>query len=221
VTSRQLISHRTIAVLTAALCALVIAACGSSKGLQTGTSAASGGTSAMRTTSGGGMAAMTGTNPAHTSAKVMKIDGITPVPTQVLSTSDWQNMKIQAMAMTAVPFVVYNGTREQTERMPKHVSFHLMVTLQDARSHEPIPYASVWATITRDGKVVYDARQWPMLAEYLGPHYGNNVALPGAGHYRLSLLVSPPVAARHIEYKNVWLKPHRVTASFNWTPPKS
>ena len=57
-----------------------------------------------------------------------------------------------------------------------------------------------------------------MLSEYLGPHYGNNVALPGPGTYKVSLLISPPVAARHLEYENIWLKPHRVTATFKWHP---
>jgi uncharacterized protein involved in high-affinity Fe2+ transport len=204
----------------AGLCVLTITACGSSKGLGS-TQAASGAMSAMRTTSASAMSGMSGSNPGHTSTKLMRVDGITPIPTQMIATADWQNMKIQAMAMTAVPFVVFNGTREEIEKIPKHVSFHLMVELNDARSHEPIPYASVWATISKNGKVVYDSRQWPMISEYLGPHYGDNVALPGAGHYTLSLLVSPPVAARHIEYKNVWLKPHRITSSFNWTPPKT
>ena len=36
--------------------------------------------------------------------------------------------------------------------------------------------------------------------------------------YELTLLVSPPVSARHIEYRKVWLKPHRLTMSFNWQP---
>jgi hypothetical protein len=39
-----------------------------------------------------------------------------------------------------------------------------------------------------------------------------------AGKYQLSLLVSPPVSARHIEYENVWLKPHRVNYTFDWNP---
>lgn len=218
--------RRAAALGLAGACTILIAACGSSKGL-TETQGSGSGMSAMRTTSGtstsgmSGMSGMSGTNAAHTPKRVMKVDGITPIPTQMLATADWQHMKIQAMAMTAVPFVVYNGTREQTEKMPKHVSFHLMVQLNDDRTHEPIPYASVWATITHDGKVVYDERQWPMLSEYLGPHYGNNVMLPGGGRYKLSLLISPPVAARHLEYKGVWLKPHRVTSSFTWTPPKT
>ena len=38
------------------------------------------------------------------------------------------------------------------------------------------------------------------------------------GSYRLSLLISPPVSARHVEYRDVWLKPHRVTMTFNWKP---
>jgi hypothetical protein len=206
---------RRMGVLAAGgLSAVALAACGSSAGLQTGQSSGSTG-SALRTVSTSSVGMTMGV-----SAHLLKVDGITPIPTQTLTTTVWQHMKITARAMTAVPFVIFNGTREHTVPIPKHVSFHLMVTLDDARSGVAIPYASVWATITKDNKVIYDQRQWPMLSEYMGPHYGANVALPGAGHYRISLLVSPPVAARHIEYKNIWLKPHRVTASFNWSPPK-
>jgi uncharacterized protein involved in high-affinity Fe2+ transport len=76
----------------------------------------------------------------------------------------------------------------------------------------------VWATIRKAGKIVYDERQWPMLSEYMGPHYGNNVSLPGPGKYQLSLLISPPVSARHIEYQHIWLHPHRINESFTWNP---
>jgi uncharacterized protein involved in high-affinity Fe2+ transport len=140
---------------------------------------------------------------------------IKPVPTQILGTATWQGMKITAQAMTPVPFVVYNGTSERTVK-PGDASMHLMVTLNDAQTDVPIPYASVWATITENGKIVFDERQWPMISRYMGPHYGNDVVLPGAGTYELSLLVSPPVSARHVEYEGVWLKPHRVTFTFPW-----
>ena len=89
-----------------------------------------------------------------------------------------------------------------------------MVMLTDAQTHVAIPYASVWATISKGSKLVYDERLWPMISRYMGPHYGNNVSLPGPGEYKLSLLVSPPEAARHVEYKNVWLKPHRANSTF-------
>jgi hypothetical protein len=207
--------------LTAALaCAVVFltAGCAAANKTETATTKAaatgssmSGMSMAASSTSGSGTA-------TSGSGQATSVDGIKPIPTQTLATAGWQDMKVQARAMTAVPFVIFNGTTEQMVKVPKHTSFHLMVMLNDARSGVAIPYAGVWATITKNGKVVYDERQWPMLSEYMGPHYGNNVSLPGAGRYQLSLLISPPVSARHIEYAHVWLKPHRVNVSFNWNP---
>jgi uncharacterized protein involved in high-affinity Fe2+ transport len=149
-----------------------------------------------------------------------KINGVpSPVPSKVLASSNWQGMTIQARTMTPATFVVYNGTTESYVRPTKHTSFHLMVMLDDEHTHEPIPYASVWAEILNSrGKVVYSEQQWAMLSAYMGPHYGNNVALPGPGRYKLKLEISPPVAARHLEYAHVWLKPHTVTENFTWNP---
>jgi hypothetical protein len=145
-----------------------------------------------------------------------------PVPIQTLATATWQGMEILAQASTPLPFVVFEGDAERVVEPTKSDSMHLMVMLTDQRSGAPIPYASVWATIrTAAGKVVYDERQWPMIARYMGPHYGNDVALPGAGTYELTLLISPPVAARPPSLAHVWLHPHRVTLRFNWKPPKS
>jgi hypothetical protein len=163
----------------------------------------------------GSMAGMSSAAPSA-SGKVASVNGIKPVPTQPLASATWQGMKIEAQAMTAVPFVVYDGTGEQTIRPPKHTSFHLMVMLNDSHTGVAIPYATVWATIRKAGKVVYDERMWPMISAYMGPHYGNNVSLPGAGTYQMSLLVSPPVSARHVEYQNVWLHPHRSNVTFHW-----
>ncbi len=143
---------------------------------------------------------------------------IKPVPTQVLGSTTWQGMKITAQAMTVVPFEVYNGTSAQVVKPPPKASFHLMVMLNDAYTDVPIPYATVWATISKAGNVVSDERQWPMIARYMGPHYGNDVTLPGAGTYQLSLLISPPVSARHMEYADVWTEPHRVNFTFPWKP---
>ncbi len=201
----------------AGLACVVLAACGSSAGLSTGGSgAATTNAAAMGATgTGTGMGSM---KMGSQEAAADKVDGIKAIPTQMLGNSEWQGMKISAMAMTAVPFVIFNGTRERTVKPPKDVSFHLMVRLDDAHTNYPIPYASVWATIRKAGKVIFDERQWPMLSEYMGPHYGNNVTLPGGGVYQLTLLISPPVAARHVEYKSVWLKPHRVSYTFRWKP---
>jgi uncharacterized protein involved in high-affinity Fe2+ transport len=184
----------------------------------TSTSSSTAASSAGSGGSGGSSMAGMSMGTTSTAAAVPSVDGIKPVPTQTLGKADWQGMKITAMAMTAVPFVIYDGTSEQMVKPTSKTSFHLMVMLNDAQTNVPIPYASVWATITQAGKVVFDERQWPMISRYMGPHYGNDVSLPGAGNYQLSLLISPPVSARHVEYQNVWLKPHRVTLPFHWQP---
>ena len=142
--------------------------------------------------------------------------GIKPVPMQQLGVADWQGMKITADAMTPVPFIVYNGTTSQEIKPAKNTSFHLMVQLNDAQTGVAIPYASVWATVTKGSAMPFDNRLWPMISRYMGPHYGDDVSLPEAGTYKLTLLVSPPVSARHVEYQNVWMKPHQVTFTFHW-----
>jgi uncharacterized protein involved in high-affinity Fe2+ transport len=171
-----------------------------------------------------GMSGMNmGTAPAPTSsaaasAEAAAADDVNPVPTQQLGTAVWQGMRITADAMTPVPFLIYNGTSMQEVKPAKDTSFHLMVLLNDAQTNVAIPYASVWATITEGGKTPFDESLWPMISRYMGPHYGNDVALPGAGTYQLTLLISPPVSARHLEYQDVWLTSHKVTFTFHWKP---
>jgi uncharacterized protein involved in high-affinity Fe2+ transport len=171
--------------------------------------------SSPASTSTSGMGSMNMSTAPVSGAKTT-VGTLKPVPTQKLLTADWQDMKISAMAMTPVPFVIYNGTTERMVKPTKHTSFHLMVYLNDARTGVPIPYAGVWATIHKAGKLVWDGSLWPMISEYMGPHYGDDVSLPGKGTYQLSLLVSPPKSARHVEYMNVWLHPHQVADSFTW-----
>jgi len=156
---------------------------------------------------------------SSTNGGSVSVNGVKAVPTQMLGSATWQGMKISAEAMTPLPFVIYNGTSEQMVKAGPKASFHLMVMLSDAQTGVAIPYATVWATIRQKGKIYYDARQWPMISRYMGPHYGNDVSVPGAGTYQLSLLVSPPVSARHVEYQNVWLHAHRVNLTFHWAPP--
>jgi hypothetical protein len=218
--------QRTAPIAAAALATLAaLLAAGCASATASGTAAAKPSTSAAASpmSSCGSMPGMSmpacPTNSAAAAAEAAASGGgVNPVPTQVLGVADWQGMKITAEAMTAVPFLIYNGTAMQEVKPPKNVSFHLMVTLADAQTGVAIPYASVWATITEGSKTPLDESLWPMISRYMGPHYGNNVVLPGAGTYHLSLLVSPPVSARHIEYQDVWLTPHRVNFTFHWKP---
>ena len=145
-----------------------------------------------------------------------KVAGLKAVPTTVLASTIWQGMRITAEARSPLAFLIPTGTGEQEVKPGPNTSFHLMVMLNDAQTGVTIPYAGVWATITRDGKIVYDERQWAMISRYMGPHYGNDVTLPGSGTYHLSLLISPPVVARHMEYANVWNAPHHVSFTFRF-----
>jgi hypothetical protein len=156
-----------------------------------------------------GMTGMTGMSDGMTMPKAM--------PIRPLMKATWQGMTIEARSMAPATFEIFNGTSGRMVHPTKKDTMHLMVMLTDAQTKTAIPYASVWATIRNaKGKIVYDERQWPMLSRAMGTHYGNNVALPGNGTYKLSLLIGPPQAARHVEYSKVWLKPHRVTKTFVW-----
>lgn len=148
------------------------------------------------------------------------VNGAKPVAIRTLTTAYWQDMEIRAQTMTPVSFVVFTGDgKERMFKPPKNASFHLMVMLTDRHTHFQIPYASVWATITNSaGKVVYNDQQWPMISEYMGTHYGNNVPHLAPGRYTLKLLISPPVSARHLEYSGVWRRQHTVTGHFMWQP---
>jgi Fe2+ transport protein len=140
------------------------------------------------------------------------------MPMVPLGQALWEGMRIQARTSAPATFVVFDGTSQQLVRPTANDSFHLMVTLADAKTNFAIPYSSVWATIRKGSRIVFDERLWPMISRYMGPHYGDNVSLPNAGLYHMTLLVSPPVAARHLEYKGLWLKPHRVNLTFRWVP---
>jgi uncharacterized protein involved in high-affinity Fe2+ transport len=135
-----------------------------------------------------------------------------------LGEAEWEGMMIAARTSAPATFVLLNGSQQKMVKPTAKSSFHLMVLLSDAETKVAIPYSSVWATIKKGSKVVFDERLWPMVSRYMGPHYGNNVALGGAGLYHLTLLVSPPAAARHMEYQGLWLKPHKVNLDFRWVP---
>jgi uncharacterized protein involved in high-affinity Fe2+ transport len=214
-TSRRRLFGSAAAV---ALAAVGLGAC-SSEGSATATGAGTTGDTPAPAGSGSMSGMDMGASPAATSTSgAASAGGITAVPMQTLGTGLWQGMKITADAMTPVPFLTYNGTTMQEVKPAKNTSFHLMVLLNDAQTNVVIPYASVWGTIKRGGATVFDESLWPMISRYMGPHYGNDVSLPGPGTYQLSLLISPPVSARHLEYESVWLKPHTVSSTFDWQP---
>ncbi len=171
----------------------------------------------MSSTSSTGVPTVKGMKPVSQMPGMPMVMAITPI-----GQATWQGMKIQARVMAPSTFILLESGKQQMVKPTAKDSFHLMVLLNDAKSGTPIPYSSVWATITMNGmssaKPVFDERLWPMISQTMGVHYGINVPLPKAGTYRMTLLISPPAVARHMEYDNRWLKPHKVSFTFNFRP---
>jgi Fe2+ transport protein len=227
VTRRSALLAGAITVAVLAVVALAHAVHGSAKAApMTTTTASSTSSMSMSTTTKAAAPAMdavaNGTVPVIKggSLPVMPISGALPTAMAMvpLGAADWEGMSIQAQTSAPASFELFNGTSQQLVKPTSKTSFHLMVLLSDKSTGMAIPYSSVWATVKKGGEIVFDERLWPMISRYMGPHYGNNVSLPNAGVYHLTLLVSPPAAARHLEYKGLWLQPHRVNLTFRWEP---
>jgi hypothetical protein len=140
---RALPLRRGAATVTGILMlAAAVGGCGSSH--KTASDSASATTSAGGSGAMGGMTMGGGSSSSRSDSGMqmggsgedgaMSVAGVKPVPTQVLASTTWEGMKITAKAMTAVPFVVYNGTREKMIKPGPHASFHLMVYLNDAHT---------------------------------------------------------------------------------------
>jgi hypothetical protein len=229
-TDRSTSASRRAALVAAGVVAAIVAVVliahaikGSPAAAAAGTTTSSMGmatTPAMPAAAGGPMAGSKVMTIRGTNLPAMQTTGATPMAMAMvpLGQANWDGMTIAARTSAPATFVLFDGTNQSLVHPTKKTSFHLMVTLSDALTGYAIPYSSVWATVTKGSKIVFDERLWPMISRYMGPHYGNNVALPSGGLYHLSLLVSPPVAARHLEYKGLWLKPHKVNLAFRWIP---
>jgi hypothetical protein len=137
---------------------------------------------------------------------------------RTLASATWQGMRIAARAAPATAFVVFNGSSEETVRAIRRDGLQLSVTLTDVQTGVAIPYATVTATIGRGTRTLGTKRLWPMISPSAGPGYVVNTSLPGAGTYRLALVITPPVSARHLEYQHVWLRPHTARLTFRWKP---
>ncbi len=152
----------------------------------------------------------------HTSRSV---NGVRSTPSRLIATAYWQGMRIQTRTASPTTFYTDEGKVMKSVAPPAGSSAYMMVMLNDRHTGEPITYVPVSATVENSsGKVVYDRSMQPTISAFNGPFYGNNVSLPGPGHYTLALRIEPPRQARHLEYQRVWLKPHTVIEHFTWKP---
>lgn len=84
-----------------------------------------------------------------------------------------------------------------------------------------MPYLVIRYELTRlDGGEVLKGEMMPMVAGD-GPHYGDNVKLPGMGKYKLVLDVAPPGAmfGRHVDKETgvgPWFRPFKAEYEFTF-----
>lgn len=86
-------------------------------------------------------------------------------------------------------FWTVTGTETNQVAMREAHSVHLMAAVREPASGRYLP-AEVRVSIPRDGDPV-DRTLWPMLSQRMGPHHGDNVALPGPGTYAATVRVLP------------------------------
>lgn len=86
-------------------------------------------------------------------------------------------------------FWTVTGTETNQVAMHEDHSVHLMAAVRESDSGHYLP-AEVRVSIPRDGGSL-DRTLWPMLSQRMGPHHGDNVALPDAGTYAATVQVLP------------------------------
>jgi len=82
------------------------------------------------------------------------------------------------------------GSRRTKVVVRPEDSLHLMASVWDTATETVLP-VDLSAEITDEAGETKTTNLWPMLSPNMGFHYGDNVALPGAGDYEITLEVGP------------------------------
>ena len=75
-------------------------------------------------------------------------------------------------------------------------AMHLMAVVWHVRTRQVVPDVGLTYHLKRHGKTFDVDSPWPMLAQPMGWHYGDNVEFPGEGEYDVTVHVGPPSAKR-------------------------
>ena len=109
-------------------------------------------------------------------------------------------------------FWTVTGTERERVDIGSDDTVHLMTTVWDEETGTVFPTATATATLRKDGETVTERSLWPMLAQNMGSHFGDNLALSGEGTYDVEVSIAPVQARRTGTFRNRF--DDRVTASF-------
>ncbi|XVH30534.1 iron transporter [Haloferacaceae archaeon DSL9] len=102
---------------------------------------------------------------------------------------------VAVMAMRPHSFWTVVGAETHQTSMRSTDSLHLTVSVWTADGAAVVP-ADVAVATECDGDTVDRRSLWPMLSQPMGFHYGDNIALPTPGRYRLRIDIHPSDVGR-------------------------
>ncbi|WP_122088246.1 iron transporter [Halalkalicoccus subterraneus] len=140
------------------------------------------------------------------------------VPPKVDGMLDWGTVGTDGYALSVSAtrphrFWTIAGRETNQIAMREAHSVHLMVSVLEPDTRRFVP-AEVRVSIRRGDDRVLDRALWPMLSQRMAIHYGDNVALPDAGRYRVVIRVLPRGTGRFSEA----FEPTTVTVEFEYVP---
>lgn len=130
-----------------------------------------------------------------------------------------QDMEIQLLMESPKEMVMPAGAMAGHGTMKmlpaSQATHHLEVKAFDILSKAPIPYMTIKATITKlDSSRAMTVEVPPMIGSAF--HYGDNVALPGKGRYRIDLEIQPPQLMRYTTQKDRWTAAPKLSFDFDY-----
>ena len=112
-------------------------------------------------------------------------------------------------------FWLVTGT-DTEEVAPSEYGVHLMLAVRDAETGQPLPVdTGAEVVVRRDGEHIDQRIPWPMIAQPMGFHFGDNVALPGPGTYTVEVTLNPIGARKTGGFEGRFEE--RVSTTFEFT----
>jgi len=112
-------------------------------------------------------------------------------------------------------FWTVTGSAPSRVEVSEDDSMHLMVSAWDPETGVVLPRQPT-GTLLEDGEPVESYQLWSMLAQRMGFHFGNNVALPGEGSYEVRISFDPIAVRTAGTFEGRFQEPESTTFSIDF-----
>ncbi len=115
-------------------------------------------------------------------------------------------------------FWTVTGNRTKKVSIADDDSLHLMVSVWDTETGTYVMDANPSITVSQGDDSVMTLTPWMMLSQNMGFHAGDNVALPGAGEYSVTVDVPPTAARRTGAFEGRFASQHSFEFTLTYDP---